>query len=402
MVHRVRSVDFDQDDSCDHQRQGRVLEVGERGNALLRRVDRYAGIPLTVPAAALRRLERLLWRISPDRAVVPNRPRVGIFCPAALGDAVLLSALICGIRQEAPGATIDFIGSSANEAVLPLLPHVRGAAFPVGKVGALIGHVRRQHYDVFVDASQWARIGALVAALSGARWTVGFATPGQWRSLPYDLRVPHRRDRHELENFLALGRILWPGLNGRPQLHVPHFLPAADIAKTIFCHMWPAPGPGRALKQWPARHWAALISVLMAHGYEIALTGSKTDAPHCRAFIDMYFAGRNSVRSLAGSVELDELAGSFSRCAAVISVNTGIMHLAAAAGAPTIGLHGATNPLRWGPVGENAVSLLPEKGERAYLHLGFEYPKNARPAMDNLPVAAVLAALHRLGVRFPG
>lgn len=166
--------------------------------------------------------------------------------------------------------------------------------------------------------------------------------------------------------------------------------------------MWPAPGAGRVLKQWPASHWAELISELIADGYEVVLTGSKADAPCNQAFLDTYFADCNSVRSLAGSVGLGVLAGSFGRCAAVISVNTGIMHLAAAAGAPTVGLHGATNPLRWGPVGDNAISLLPERGERAYLHLGFEYPKGAKPVMGNLPVAAVLAALHRLGVRLPG
>ena len=377
--------------------------MSERGNAILRWADRYVGIPLTALAAAFRRLDPLPGRVSAQRvAAIVDRPKVGIFCPGALGDAVLLSALACGIRQEAPGATVDFIGSSANAAVLPLLPHVRGVAFPVARVGAIVGYARRQRYDVFIDASQWARIGAIVAGLSGARCAVGFATPGQWRSLPYDLRVPHRRDCHELENFLALGRIIWPGLDGRPQLYASCFWPTVSVAKTIFCHMWPAPGPGRALKQWPASHWAELISRLVADGYEVALTGSEADAPCNQAFLDMYFADCDSVRSVAGSVGLDALAGGFGRCAAVISVNTGIMHLAAAAGAPTVGLHGATNPMRWGPVGDNAISLLPERGERAYLHLGFEYPKGAKPVMGNLPVAAVLAALHRLGVRFPG
>lgn len=102
---------------------------------------------------------------------------------------------------------------------------------------------------------------------------------------------------------------------------------------------------------------------------------------------------------MAGRVTLVELAAMFERAAAVVSVNTGVMHLASLAGAPTAGLHGATNPLRWGPVGEKAVSILPRSGRMAYLNLGFEYPPHVENAMANLVVEDVIEALNRLGVR---
>ena len=74
------------------------------------------------------------------------------------------------------------------------------------------------------------------------------------------------------------------------------------------------------------------------------------------------------------------------------------MHLAALAGAPTVGLHGPTNPLRWGPVGRHVRALLPHKGPYAYLNLGFEYPRPFKPCLDSLPVEDVADALHSLGL----
>lgn len=98
----------------------------------------------------------------------------------------------------------------------------------------------------------------------------------------------------------------------------------------------------------------------------------------------------------ARRTNLPELAWLLARADAVVSVNTGIMHLAALTGAPTVGLHGATDPRRWGPVGARCVSLLPDTGQYAYLNLDFEYPLDAEPALVHLPVEKVLAALNSL------
>jgi len=63
-----------------------------------------------------------------------------------------------------------------------------------------------------------------------------------------------------------------------------------------------------------------------------------------------------------------------------------------------IGLHGGVNPERWGPLGSNAISLLPESGHFAYLHYGFEYPEDDAQAysLDKLTVAQVIGAIETL------
>ncbi|MBD5558618.1 MAG: glycosyltransferase family 9 protein [Desulfovibrio sp.] len=374
--------------------------AAERGNRLHRWLDRYAGIPLAALAAGGRMLER------PRRSADPaDARRVGIICLGAIGDLLLLSGLLEGLRRRLPEAELELVVSSGNAGAAPLIPHADAVtAFGVRHVPTMLRHVRARRYDLLIDSTQWARLGAIVSNLSGAGLTVGFATKGQARALGYDRTVAHSPDLHETENFLALGRALWPGLCGAPALRLPAAEPAlspqltralADGRRHAFLHMWPA-GYKSGLKEWPAAHWARLARELTGAGFSVWLTGSAADAPRNAAFLREHLPGAPHLHSLAGRTSLPELAWLLSRADAVVSVNTGVMHLAALAGAPTVGLHGATDPRRWGPVGPRCVSLLPRAGRFAYLDLGFEYPRDAEPALQHLPVEDVLAALHGL------
>ena len=374
--------------------------AAERGNRLHRWLDRYAGIPLAALAAGARMLER-----PPRKADLADARRVGIICLGAIGDLLLLSGLLEGLRRQLPEARLELVVSSGNAGAAPLIPHTDAVtAFGVRHIPAMLRHVRARRYDLIIDSTQWARLGAIVSNLSGAGLTVGFATKGQARALGYDRAVTHSPDLHETENFLALGRALWPEFSGVPALRLPDAEPAfppqlaealADGRRHAFLHMWPA-GYKSHLKEWPAEYWSRLARELTGAGFSVWLTGSAADAPRNAAFLREHLSAAQHIHSLAGRASLPELAWLLARADAVVSVNTGIMHLAALAGAPTVGLHGATDPKRWGPVGPRCVSLLPRAGHFAYLDLGFEYPRNADPALQHLPVEDVLAALYSL------
>lgn len=363
--------------------------MGERGNSLLRNADFFCGIPATLPAAAFRALSRSK---SPGKI-----KKICIFCPGAIGDLLLASAIVNGIRRSQPDAWIEVAASSANAAALPLLADVDGTiALSMRRPDKIIFHLRRLACDVLIDTSQWARIGNLVSNFSGAGMTVGFATRGQFRSAGYDKVVNHDETRHELDNFLALGRAVWPGFSGCPRLVAESPPGRPESHPVIYCHMWPAPGKGRIFKQWPEEHWARLMESLLGRGFKIVLTGSQRDASENMRFLNRYFPECPGISSIAGKTSLAVVGGLLKNATALVSVNTGIMHLGALLGTPTVGLHGATNPARWGPVGKKAISLAPRGGHNAYLNLGFEYPRNATPNMRFLPVCDVLSALGRL------
>ena len=361
--------------------------MGERGNLLYRAMDKWLGIPLTALSACCR----------PLRGKPPHTPkRIGLLCLGAIGDLLLFSGLPVALRRRWPEARLELLVTRGNAAAVPLVPAIDDfAAFALRDVPGMIAHLRRKRYDVLFDSSQWARLGTHICNFSGAGCTVGFATDGQYRSLGYDVKVRHSNERHEAANFLALGQGLWPELHGEPTLRLPTSPPREALPlvaeKTVFLHMWPS-GVKSWLRQWPAGHWADLARHLLDRGCTVYLSGSPADASGNAAFLERWFPGETGIRSLAGSLGLPSLAWLLARAHAVVSVNTGIMHLAALAGAPTIGLHGPTNPLRWGPVGRQTASLLPRAGRMAYLNLGFEYPPDACD-LRHLPVADVLDTL---------
>jgi ADP-heptose:LPS heptosyltransferase len=103
---------------------------------------------------------------------------------------------------------------------------------------------------------------------------------------------------------------------------------------------------------------------------------------------------KRPVISVAGCIPV-QTARLLRTAKAVVSVNTGIMHLSALLGVPTIGLSGPSDPVRWGPYGPEVVSLFPNQGTYAYLKLGFEYPPAVEPCLQYLLPARVTAALSK-------
>nr|MCR5813124.1 glycosyltransferase family 9 protein [Desulfovibrio sp.] len=338
--------------------------MGERGSHLKRRLDYFLGIPLVCATALLRLPKSKAWQTLLGR----ENLRVGFLCFGAIGDLVLLTALIAALRRQLPRAYFCLVTSQANAQVAPLVPGIdEHKAFALWQIPAMIAFLRRSKLDLLFDSSQWARLGSLVSNCSGAGCTVGFASHGQWRSVGYDYVVPHRSDQHEVENFLDLGRVCYPELSGAPSLVLPKAWNAKNALqaraqacpKAIYLHLWPS-GIHATLKEWPMAHWAELIDRLTPYGFSVFLTGSEKDHAANDAFLASY--PDLGATSLAGALSLTDLAWLFTRASAVIAVNTGTMHLAAVCGAPTVGLHGPTNPRRWGPLGPRVCALLPRTG----------------------------------------
>ncbi|MDR2573321.1 MAG: glycosyltransferase family 9 protein [Desulfovibrio sp.] len=372
----------------------------ERANLSLRRLDKMAGIPLVLALSLLRR----------RRPLALARPKsIVVLCFGAIGDTLLATVLLNALSLHYPEARIHICASAANAGALPLLgPRHASAAFPIGNVAAIIRHLRNLKADILIDTTQWARVGALFSLLSGAKRTIGFDTPGQYRGFAYDHPVPHRNDRHETENFLALARVLAPSSAAEPSLHVPDTPPRhidlndfPQLDKIVYLHMF-ASGVSARLKEWPESHWRDLALACREAGFAVCFTGSPQDGPRVKKFLQEQvpaeFLHNGDVRSLAGLLSLPELAWLLRRGAGAVSVNTGILHLMALCGLPTVDLHGPTNPLRWGGVGPNTVSLLAPGKDTGYLNLGFEIPEDATPSLHRLTVEDVLYALRGLGL----
>ncbi len=106
-------------------------------------------------------------------------------------------------------------------------------------------------------------------------------------------------------------------------------------------------------KRWPAAHFAALARALMAAGRGVWLIGGPGDAP-IGAEVATLAPG---AVDLTGKTTLGEAIELIAAAGAVVSNDSGLMHVAAALGRPVIGLYGATSPDFTPPLSTDAVIL---------------------------------------------
>ena len=257
--------------------------------------------------------------------------------------------------------------------------------------------------DLVVDFAQWPRISAVLLALSKAKFTVGFKTKDQYRHFCYDRVVGHNSKIHEFDNFanllasVGVPRPAWPQLT--LSAIVCERIDALALRSFVVCHPWAA-GVKHEMREWPADCWRRLAKVLIERGYDVVFTGGPDDVGSTSDLLAGFPNSEPRIFNCAGLYSLEETAVLLARATAVVSVNTGIMHIAAAVSAVLVGLHGPTDPHRWGPLSNRAISLSADTPNSGYLNLGFEYPRNAQPCMQHIEVDAVLKSIAKL-THFP-
>ena len=365
----------------------------KRGSTLLKRLDRYVGGFLSAILAVLLRVKDLK-----RSAVEPGSNSYLVICLGAIGDLIILTE---AVELELTGKRVFLACSNANFLCAEMYTDVYAGIDIVDVKSPLDVHriSRKHNVDAIYDSTQWANIGPLQVGLArllcGRLRTTGFATDSLARNALYSQTVPHIAELHEIANFINLlsGRVVLRsneslgGLLPDRYQRQPH-----QVTRRVLFHPWPA-GSRSYLKEWPQDYWIELAKYFDSIGYEVFLSGAPGDRPRNDVLIAR--AGIPSLVNIAGDFTLTELR-SFVRdeieCA--ISVNTGTMHLVASTGIPVIGLHGPTNPARWGPLGANSIALLPENGNCAYLNYGFEYPEDDEEAyaLDRLTVSQVVEA----------
>lgn len=355
-----------------------------RGNSTLRSLDKVIGIPALSALGVFK-----------TRRVLPKTIRsIGLLRTACLGDTLLLSALIQDLRQSLPETRIVVFAAKENYEIATMLAHgIEVQRIDVTRPHQSAAIMRREKLDVLIDFGQWPRIDALLTVLARARYSIGFATEGQHRHRAFDLAVPHSRDLHEMENFRNLVRPLGIEISHLPSIDVGDSeLPGPALPQPyVVCHA-AAGGFKSWVRQWPNEYWGQLVQRLNADGVTVLFSGAPSDRELNKEIIEALPVGA-SARNAAGEYTLQQSVRLLREAAAVVSVNTGTMHLAAAAGGAVIGLNGPTSTTRWGVLGERSLSLEPDVAGCGYLYLGSEYAGQRLDCMQHISVDKVYAAV---------
>jgi ADP-heptose:LPS heptosyltransferase len=365
-----------------------------RSGAAHRLADFVVGVPLL----------RLAGMIRQRRQIPPNPLRIGVFSPTAIGDLILQSGVLVHLQRSFTAAEIHLLHGETNSEVVPLLPaRIEAHCCSFTDVKRTMATIRDIGADLLVDLTPWPRLTALYAACSHAT-TVGFASQGQHRHYAFDVPVPHLRARHEIDNLRALADALAPCPEYRvclrrdvpePALPLPH-------RQLVLCHTCGAGAQARS-KAWPVRNWAELARRLAREGLRVGFTGTAVDAPTVDAVLAHAQLPPEAAFSLCGQLSLPQLAAVLRKATLFITIDTGVLHLAAALDVPTIALHGPTRSARWGGLSASVTSLDAPHPAAGFVHLGFERHLNARSIMETLDVGTVFdAALNALGATQDG
>ena len=379
-----------------------------------------------------------------DRSLAPDRPheeesmtRVLLIKTSSMGDIVHNLPVVADIRRALPDATIDWV---VEESYVELVGLATGLAriLPVAQRRwrrSAPGGVRRderrafrdalraERYDVVLDTQGLVK-SALIArqarlAPNGVRagFALGLVREGLAR-LFYDRGYPVDRRLHAIERMraLAAAALGYPPPDDRPRflLDVParrfpwiadghgdasHERPGGvepagpvgpvgpPVRYAVLLH-----ATARPEKAWPVEHWATLIDAFRAAGIVPVLpsgNAAERDAAE-RLAETSRTASNGSARPRIDAVAappltLVDAAALLAGATAVVGVDTGLFHLAAALDVPTVGLFGATPRWRYAPYwSARSISL------GGFGTLG------AQPEAD-----AVIDALERLGVVAP-
>lgn len=281
-------------------------------------------------------------------------PRILFVKTSSLGDVVHHCPAVSEAARHVPGAVIDWVVEEAF-AEIPAMHRAVRRTLPVAirrwrrslwrpavweEMATFRRAVLEERYDAVIDAQGLLKSALISRVASGHRHGPDLASSREpLAALFYEMRhrVPwslHAVERNRRLVGAALGYAAAGecdyGLraSGQPTLEVRS--PFALLLTMT----------SRTAKLWPEEHWVALGRTLAADGVQCVLPwGSPSEEQRCERIVQGIGQGLVPPR-----VTLTELARVMQAARVVIGVDTGLVHLAAALGAVTVGLYCGSDP----------------------------------------------------------
>lgn len=297
--------------------------------------------------------------------------RILIVRTSSLGDLVHMLPAISDIARHVPGARIDWIAEEAFAEIPGWHPAVN-EVIPVAhrrwrkrwwnartrqERAALRANLGGRRYDVILDMQALMKSVWLIRQTHGVRHGLDWKSAREpLASLFYDVRhrvefwqpaVPRQRSLAAL----AFGY----QVEGVPDfgLHALTDGVSIDQAAVIM------PSASRDDKLWPEDDWRQVFDALQARGLGLRLLAG-SDAERARA--EALIHGRKGAVVLP-RMRLREVADQLARARLMVGLDSGLTHLSAGLGRPTIGIYKASTPVRTPLEGAAYTASLGERGQ---------------------------------------
>lgn len=296
-----------------------------------------------------------------------------IIGPSWVGDMVMAQALLKSIKQQDPQARIDILAPGWSLPIIARMPEVaRGIAAP-WKSGELALKAQwrlarsLESYDKALVLPRSLK-SALIPFFARIPERVGFS--GEGRSLlltdarrRHPTRIGSEITDKTVWRFLGLGASKKDYERYQFDVPVPELtIDPENAARVLKALGLVSDRPAIAIcpgaefgpsKQWPLESHRALAGKLVQRGFQVWVIGGPKDEEAG----DRIAGGQEGVFNICGKTRLEDTVDIFSVCAKVVTHDSGLMHVAAAAGAEIVAIYGSTSPDFTPPLTSSAVIM---------------------------------------------
>ena len=298
-----------------------------------------------------------------------------IIAPNWIGDAVMTQPLLAALKAQFPDSSIDILASKwvspiyracseVNDVIEADFQHKQ---LQWGLRKQLAKDLQSKNYQAcFVLPNSFK--SALIPWLANIPFRVGYRGEFRFGLINVALDNPSKVNRPPMvEHYLALSQLLSDGESIAAGSLTPKLNVASSASQSInkklsdanidsnsvfiFC---PGAEYGPS-KRWPTSHFAALANNLTQaySNANIILLGGKGDHQLAEQILQQP-QNRTNIHNWCGSTSLDEAIALIGAAKAVVSNDSGLMHVAAALKTPQVAIFGSSDPAHTPPLSENA------------------------------------------------
>ncbi len=296
--------------------------------------------------------------------VLPGVRKIAVLRANALGDFVFALPALAALRAAYPHAEMVLLGRAWHAAFLAGRPSPVDRVVPVPPAAfdddpsrveprereALLARLRAEHFDLAIQMHGGGRNSNPFVLEVGAHTTAGTATAD---AAPLDRAVPYVYYQSEYARWLEVVALV-----GAAPVDLAPRLPVTDADLAEVERIVPERGPLAVLhpgatdprRRWPAESFASVGRALVERGVCVVITGTPPESAITRR-VAAGIGGRggsDEVIDVTGRLSLGGLAGLLARASVVVSNDTGPLHLAAAVGAPAVGIYWIGNLVNGG------------------------------------------------------
>jgi len=310
--------------------------------------------------------------------------KILVIKPSSLGDVIHALPFLKVVKDSLPDAKIDWVISKNLKGLIedsPLIneviifdkdswKNIRNLKGTINEISLFKKTLKKKRYDMVVDLQGLLRSG-IITHYTPSVTKIGFADAREGSRLFYNRKISVNGTVHAVDKCLEIAKAIGAKIN---KVEFP--LKIDEISKDkikkligdVSEYIVVVPSARWATKRWPAEYFAQLITKLTI---PCVITGGKGDREIAKEIIERTGTANTSsllrkgvlpyaptdsklktqILNVAGKTNLKELVALIAGAKAVVSNDSGPMHIAAALDKPVVALFGPTDPLKTGPYG---------------------------------------------------